>query len=94
MRGRKRPAAQSLREVYSPAKDRSLERRRHEAKPVPGRRRPVVPGGGRMFEVTPLGEVVWEYTNPYFFQARVFGNTNAVFRARRYPAELFPRLSS
>jgi outer membrane protein assembly factor BamB len=47
---------------------------------------------GRMFEVTPLGEVVWEYTNPYFFEARVFGNTNAVFRARRYPAELFPKL--
>jgi len=47
---------------------------------------------GRMFEVTPPGEVVWEYTSPYFFQAPVFGNTNAVFRARRYPTELFPQL--
>ena len=47
---------------------------------------------GRMFEVTPDREVVWEYTNPYFFETRVFGNTNAVFRARRYSAELFPRL--
>jgi hypothetical protein len=47
---------------------------------------------GRMFEVTPERDVVWEYTNPYFFPARVFGNNNAVFRARRYPPELFPRL--
>jgi len=48
---------------------------------------------GRMFEVTPEGQVVWEYTNPYFFDARVFGHTNAVFRARRYPKELFPKLA-
>jgi hypothetical protein len=48
---------------------------------------------GRMFEVTPERETVWEYTNPYFFDARVFGNTNAVFRARRYPKELFPKLA-
>jgi outer membrane protein assembly factor BamB len=47
---------------------------------------------GRMFEVTPEGDTVWEYTNPHFSDARVFGNNNAVFRARRYPAELFPRL--
>jgi outer membrane protein assembly factor BamB len=47
---------------------------------------------GRIFEVTPAGDCVWEYTNPYFFDARVFGHTNAVFRARRYPKELFPKL--
>jgi outer membrane protein assembly factor BamB len=47
---------------------------------------------GRMFEVTTSGDVVWEYTNPYFFDARVFGRTNAVFRARRYGPELLAGL--
>ncbi len=47
---------------------------------------------GRMFEVTPLCEIVWEYINPHFFQMQVFGQSNAVFRAFRYPAELFPNL--
>ena len=47
---------------------------------------------GRIFEVTPAGEIVWEYTSPHFLDAQVFGTTNAVFRSRRYPKELFPRL--
>jgi hypothetical protein len=48
---------------------------------------------GRIFEVTPSGDVVWEYTSPHFFDAPVFGHTNAVFRAKRYPKEMFPRLA-
>ena len=39
---------------------------------------------GRIFEVTPAGEIVWEYVNPFFGEA--FGGTsqNGVFRAHRY----------
>ena len=47
---------------------------------------------GRIFEVTPQREIVWEYINPHFFQAQVFGQSNAVFRAFRYGPERFPRL--
>ena len=48
---------------------------------------------GRIFEVTREGELVWEYVNPYFSDALVFGTTNAVFRAFRYGPEQFPRLA-
>lgn len=42
---------------------------------------------GRIFQVTPDGEVVWEYINPYF-EARPDGVvTNAVFRVNHYKAE-------
>ena len=47
---------------------------------------------GRIFEVTPEREVVWEYINPHFHQAPVFGVSNAVFRAFRYGRERVPRL--
>ncbi len=47
---------------------------------------------GRIFEVTPQREIVWEYINPHFFDAQVFGHSNAVFRAFRYATELFPKL--
>lgn len=47
---------------------------------------------GRIFEVTAGYEIVWEYVNPHFFEAQVFGTTNAVFRAFRYPPEAFPKL--
>jgi hypothetical protein len=47
---------------------------------------------GRIFEVTPQAEVVWEYVNPHFFDAQVFGMSNGVFRAFRYGRERFPRL--
>jgi len=43
---------------------------------------------GRIFEVTPERDIVWEYVNPYFFTVPVFGMNNAVFRSRRYPPEL------
>ncbi len=40
---------------------------------------------GRLFEVTPDGEIVWEYINPYFGESGT-GQANRVFRAYRYPA--------
>jgi hypothetical protein len=42
---------------------------------------------GRFFEVTADKELVWEYINPFYFQAKkpsVLGWNNAVFRAYRY----------
>ena len=43
---------------------------------------------GRIFEVTPAGETVWEYVSPHFFPepGRV-GLNNWVFRAFRYTEE-------
>jgi hypothetical protein len=44
---------------------------------------------GRMFQVTPDKEVVWEYVNPYFDATPDGALVNAVFRATHYlPAEL------
>ena len=44
---------------------------------------------GRFFEVTPAGEVVWEYVNPIFGPASAppGAQQNLVFRAYRYTAE-------
>jgi hypothetical protein len=44
---------------------------------------------GRFFEVTPEGEVVWEYVNPHFGPANVASarQMNNVFRAYRYTHE-------
>lgn len=39
---------------------------------------------GRFFEVTPVGETVWEYVNPFHHQFLRFGRTNMTFRAYRY----------
>jgi hypothetical protein len=40
---------------------------------------------GRLFEVTPAGEVVWEYVSPHFFEeSGRAGLNNWVFRAFRY----------
>ncbi len=39
---------------------------------------------GRIFEVTPEAEVVWEFINPIYTHHDTFGNTNAVFQAHRY----------
>lgn len=38
---------------------------------------------GRLFEVTPEGETVWEYVSPFLLES-MFGPTPAVFRAHRY----------
>jgi len=48
---------------------------------------------GRFFEVTPAGEVVWEYVNPYFGPATrpAQAQTNSVFRAYRHSEEEIAR---
>jgi hypothetical protein len=48
---------------------------------------------GRLFEVTPEGEVVWEYINPHFGESDLLGENNRVFRAYRYPREVIDRAS-
>lgn len=54
---------------------------------------------GRLFEVTPAGEVVWEYVIPYFAEypdaatrRYVPGHHNSVFRSYRYEAAQIPWL--
>lgn len=45
---------------------------------------------GRLFEVTPERETVWEYVSPFILESK-FGPTPAIFRAHRIPAD-DPRL--
>jgi hypothetical protein len=45
---------------------------------------------GRLFEVTPEREVVWEYVNPYF-EGPPNRNNNRMFRAYRYSTEEIAR---
>ena len=45
---------------------------------------------GRLFEITPDGETVWEYVSPWMMSSR-FGPSPVVFRAYRF-AEVDPRL--
>jgi hypothetical protein len=44
---------------------------------------------GRFFEVTPDGNTVWEYVNPYFGPSNTQpgAQTNSVFRAYRYTTD-------
>ena len=48
---------------------------------------------GRFFEVTPEGEVVWEYVNPYFGPGSAAANaqSNSVFRVYRYTEDQIER---
>ncbi len=39
---------------------------------------------GRIFEVTAEGELVWEFSNPFYYPHEMFGPSNQVFRAYRY----------
>lgn len=41
---------------------------------------------GRIFEVTPEKEIVWEFFNPFYttYRSEIFGLTNLVYRAYRY----------
>ena len=48
---------------------------------------------GRMFQVTPEGEVVWEYINPHFHLDAENQLVNRVFRATHYLQEDIPWLS-
>jgi hypothetical protein len=45
--------------------------------------------GGRLFEVTPGYEIVWEYVSP-FYNKKMFGN--AVYRSYRVPYEWVPQV--
>ena len=47
---------------------------------------------GRMFQVTPEGEVVWEYINPYFGADAEGQVVNRVFRSTHYLPEQVPNL--
>ena len=42
---------------------------------------------GRLFEVTPEGEIVWEYVSPFMGPDRSGDPSNEVFRAYRYAVE-------
>jgi hypothetical protein len=48
---------------------------------------------GRLFEVTPEGETVWEWVSPFLLLDPRFGPTPAVFRARRMALD-DPRLAA
>jgi len=39
---------------------------------------------GRLFEVTPEGDIVWEYVSPFMGPDRAGDPSNEVFRAYRY----------
>ena len=47
---------------------------------------------GRMFQVTPDGEVVWEYINPHFAPNEQGYVVNSVFRSTHYLREQIPQL--
>jgi hypothetical protein len=47
-------------------------------------------GAGRIFEVTPEGDIVWEYISPYTGPADEQVPQNNVYRAYRYPASWIP----
>jgi hypothetical protein len=40
-----------------------------------------------LFEVTPDGEIVWEYVSPFMGPDRAGDPSNEVFRAYRYAAD-------
>jgi hypothetical protein len=42
---------------------------------------------GRIFEVTPDKEIVWEFFNPFYYEWGRLGLTNLVFKAHRYGVE-------
>jgi len=63
------------------------------AERVPGGNTFVTEGAtGRLFEVTPEGETVWEWVSPFLLIDPRFGPTPAIFRARRIPLD-DPRLA-
>ena len=47
---------------------------------------------GRLIEVTPGHEIVWEYISPYFGKGRHNPNQNMVYRAYRIPYEWIPHI--
>lgn len=47
---------------------------------------------GRVFEVTPAHEIVWEFINPYYSNTTPTHTTNMVYRAYRVPYEWVPQV--
>lgn len=47
---------------------------------------------GRVFEVTPSKEIVWEYVSPFFGPEDGSASTNRVYRAQRVPYDWVPQL--
>jgi hypothetical protein len=47
---------------------------------------------GRLFEVTPDCEIVWEYISPYFRAKKNISSDNNIFRAYRVPYEWVPQV--
>jgi hypothetical protein len=47
---------------------------------------------GRIFEVTPAKEIVWEYVSPFFGPEDGSASTNRIYRAQRVPYEWVPQL--
>ena len=39
---------------------------------------------GRLFEVTQTGDIVWEYTSPFYNFHPQLGDQNNIYRARKY----------
>lgn len=42
---------------------------------------------GCVFEVSPAGDILWEYVCPFCNEAGIFGKVNWLFRARYYDAQ-------
>lgn len=42
---------------------------------------------GRIVEVTPEKEVIWEYVSPYYHDHNLYGHSNIIIDAKRYPPE-------
>jgi hypothetical protein len=42
---------------------------------------------GCIFEVTPSGDIVWEYVSNFWTENPLHGNVNWIFRAQRYAAD-------
>lgn len=49
---------------------------------------------GRLVEVTPEKEVVWEFVNPFYREEVGGGPNQAIFKARSYPADLLAGLNN
>ncbi len=47
---------------------------------------------GRIFQVTPEGDVVWEYINPHFAPNELGFEVNSVFRSTHYLPDQIPQL--
>ena len=86
---------------YSPASAGFVRRRKYKfysgimgsAQRVPNGNTLITEGAnGRIFEVTPEREIVWEYMSPFFRSSRRFKPRNRVYRAYRVPYEWVPQL--